>query len=133
MNMEQIAILGIVVFGFIALFHAFNTVRSIKRLAARQGSQRPRRPMTSEASARTMAQGLVREVIEKHETAATQARGSGACGPELTEALEEARLYFRERVDTRCRPVFNQVVDEIILGRVDHSERDQPALDNPRK
>lgn len=114
--MEQIAILGVVVFAFIALFHSFNTIRSLKRASKRRDGHRPRRPIGSPASARSMAEGLIREVSTKHEELCERAREQGVIGPELLEALEEPRLYFRERVDVRCRPVFNQVVDERILG-----------------
>ena len=115
MNMEQIAILGVVVFGFIALFHAFNTIRSLKKLAKHRPASRPRRPVYSEESARAMARGLVREVADKHERLVEQARRDGNVPPELEQALEESRLYFRERVEPRLRPLFNLVVDEVVL------------------
>jgi hypothetical protein len=114
--MEQIAILGVVIFAFIALFHSFNTIRSLKKMSRRRDGHRPRRPISSPASARSMAEGLIREVGEKHEGLFDKAREQGAIGPELLEALEEPRQYFRERVDARCRPIFNQVIDERILG-----------------
>jgi hypothetical protein len=115
--MEQIAILGVVVFGFIALFHAFNTVRSLRRAAKHRPANRPRRPVYSKDSARAMAQGLVREVAAKKERLVEQARESGVVPAELEAALEESRAYFRERVEPRLRPVFNAAVDEVILGR----------------
>ena len=127
MNMEQIAILGVVVFAFIALFHSFNTIRSLKKLSKRRDGHRPRRPISSPASARSMAEGLIREVAAKHEDLCEQARQRGALGRELREALEEPRQYFRERVDVRCRPIFNQVIDERILGlepEADHQGSD---------
>jgi hypothetical protein len=119
-----------VIFGFIAVFHAFNTLRSLKKLARRGGEHRPRRPISSPASARTVAQGLIREVIAEHGELVERARERGAVGPELTVALEEPRQYFRERVDPRCRPIFNQVVDEQILGQEPEPLSEEQSLDD---
>jgi hypothetical protein len=77
-NLEQMAILGVVVFGFIALFHAFNTIRSLKKLSKRDPASRLRRPVCSEDSARAMARGLVRELADKHE-GLVESRACGRC------------------------------------------------------
>lgn len=129
MNIEQIAILGVVIFGFIAVFHAFNTLRSLKKLTRRSGEHRPRRPICSPASARTVAEGLIREVISKRGELVERDRERGVVGPELTVALEEPRQYFRERVDARCRPIFNQVVDELLLGLEPEPMPEEPSED----
>lgn len=117
MSLEQLAILGIGIFGFIALVQAFNTVRNIKRSSRGAGQGRPRRPVGSADSALTMARGLVREVRSRHESLASQARETGQISGELEEHLEEARRYYRERVESRLRPLFHQAVNELILDR----------------
>lgn len=126
MNLEQLALMGILVFGIGAVLYAFRTIGSINRLRRRPGEHRPRRPINSPASARAMAEGLIREVGTRHEELVARAREQGTIGPELLEALEEPRQYFRERVDVRCRPIFNQVVDEKILGRAPEQEPGDP-------
>jgi hypothetical protein len=96
-------------------------------MSKRGSGHRPRRPISSPASARAMAEGLIREVGSKHEGLFDEARERGAIGPELLEALEEPRQYFRERVDVRCRPIFNQVIDERILGIEPEDEEPKPG------
>ncbi len=70
-----------------------------------------------------IARGLIREVSEKHESFVAQSREAGNITPELEPHLEEARQYFRERVEPRLRPVFHTAVNELILNK---SRPDEP-------
>jgi len=126
-NLEQLALLAVVVFGIGAVLYAFKTIRSVKGLQRRRDDHRPRRLISSPASAKTVAEGLIKEVSEKHGSLVERARREGVIGPELLEALEEPRQYFRERVEVRCRPMFNAVIDERILGREPEADPDEPG------
>lgn len=117
MSLEQLALLGIGIFAFIALVQAFNTARSIKRSSGKTVSGRYRRPVGSDQSARSMARSLVRECCERNEEQAREASESGRIPEQLEADLDEARRHFRERVEHRHRPIFNEAVDEIVLHK----------------
>ena len=121
MNIEQLAILGIVVFGFIALMQAFSTVRSIKRgnrkTTDRASASRYRRPVGSGVAARSIADGLVREIMEKHEALAREALDTGVIPKSLEEILADTHSYFRERVESRHRGLFHTAVNELLLNK----------------
>ena len=121
MNIEQLAILGIVVFGFIALMQAFSTVRSIKKAkrktADRVATSRYRRPVGSSVAARSIADGLVREIMEKHEALAKEALDTGIIPASLDEILQDTHAYYRERVETRHKALFHTAVNELLLNK----------------
>lgn len=117
MNLEQLAILGIVIFAFMALTTTFNAVRSFKQMAKRPDSHRVRRLVGGTESAMVVARSVVNEVVEKNEEAVIKSRELGMPNEELEGILEEAKKYFLGRVETRHRLLFNQAVDEIILER----------------
>lgn len=123
MSLEQLAILGVAIFGLIAIVHAFNTVRGLRRIARRPRTEgRMRRLISGEGSARAVARSLLREVVAKHGPLVERARESGRLAPELEDALAEAQEYYRERVDKRLRPLFHEAVDAVILGRPRNGE-----------
>ena len=121
MNIEQLAILGIVVFGFIALMQAFSTVRSIKKsnrkTTDRLSTSRYRRPVGSGVAARSIADGLVREIMEKHEALAKEALDTGIIPDSLDEILQDTHAYYRERVEGRHRALFHTAVNELVLNK----------------
>jgi hypothetical protein len=118
LGIEQVALIGIVLFAAIAALHGFNTVRGIRRAAGQRVAEgRPRRLVSSEPVAREMARSLTREVAAAHEAAAARSREAGRVDPELSAVLERAQAHFRERVEPRLRAVFHQAVDEVILGK----------------
>lgn len=121
MNIEQLAILGIVVFGFIALMQAFSTVRSIKKAnrktTDRLSTSRYRRPVGSGVAARSIADGLVREIMEKHKALAKEAMDTGIIPASLDEILQDTHAYYRERVDARHRALFHAAVNELLLNK----------------
>ncbi len=125
MNIEQLAILGIVIFGFIALMQAFSTVRSIKKVnrkaTDRLSSTRYRRPVGSGVSARLIADGLVREIMEKHKALAEEAADTGIIPESLDEILRETHAYYRERVESRHRALFHTAVNELVLNKKEPS------------
>jgi biopolymer transport protein ExbB/TolQ len=117
MNLESIAILGVVIFAFIALAHGINTARSIRRLTRDRSAGRPRRPIAGEAAARQLAESIVREVAAKHEDEAAETRAGEGIPAELEEALEKAREHYCDRVERRHRALFHRAVDSVLLDR----------------
>ncbi|MCP4675568.1 MAG: hypothetical protein GY854_08700 [Deltaproteobacteria bacterium] len=117
MNLEQLAILGIVIFGFMAATTAFNTVRSIKRSSPRSGLHRVRRLVGSKEMARSMAESLVREIARNHPDEVKMSQELEILAPELEEPLNQAEAYYLSRVESRHRVLFSRIVEDIILGR----------------
>jgi len=117
-SLEQMAILGIVMFAIIIVIHGFNTVRSIRRAARSPEGGRVRRAVSGEAAARAMAEGLVRDVAREHPDLVAARRETGETPPDLDRALEKSREYFLDRVERRHRALFNLSVDRI-LAEVD--------------
>ena len=117
MSLEQLAILGIIIFAFIVIVHAFNTARSIKKLNKRGSMGRTRRLVGGDAAARATAEGLVREAAAKHEQQADEARETGTIPKELEASLQEARVYYLDRVERRHKHQFNKAIDRILLGK----------------
>ncbi|MFO8070762.1 MAG: hypothetical protein R6V85_02700 [Polyangia bacterium] len=117
MNLESIAILGVVIFAIIALAHGINTARSIRKLTRDRSAGRPRRLIAGEAAARQLAVAIVREVAAEHENAAARARAGDGLPAELEEALEKARDYYCDRVERRHRALFHRAVDSVLLDR----------------
>ncbi len=121
MNIEQLAILGIVVFGFIALMQAFSTVRAIRKTKRkntdRLSTTRYRRPVGSSVAARSIADGLVREIMEKHKALAKEALDTGIIPASLDEILADTHAYYRERVETRHKALFHTAVNELLLNK----------------
>ena len=115
MNLEQLALMGIVVFAIMALATSFNALRALKRASGGVG-RRPRRLISNAESARATARGVVREVTARHEELVARSRDAGRVVPELEAALAEARDYFVERVEGRHRVLFNEAVDDVVLG-----------------
>ncbi len=117
MNLEQLAILGIIVFAFMAMSTSFNAIRSIKRVNSnRRNLRRVRRLVGSAASARSIADSVIKEVAVKNSLEVQRARDQGRLTPELEEALALAQTYFLGRVESRHRVLFSKAVDEIILA-----------------
>ncbi len=118
LGIEQVAILGLILFAAVAALHGWSTVRGIRRIANRpKGDGRTRRLVSSEPVAREIALGVVREVAAAHAEAWARSREAGRVDPELDEPLERAQAYFRERVEPRLRVLFHGAVDEMILDR----------------
>ena len=128
MNLEQLALLGIALFAFMALASSFNAIRSFKRMSPGK-LQRVRRLIGGDASALTMARSVVTEVKEKHPQAALESKELGMLAHELEEPLEEARTYFLGRVENRHRALFNRAVDENHPG----ARTPGPAAEQPLK
>lgn len=125
MNIEQLALLGIIVFGFMAVVNVFNSIRSYKR-HNRMKPMRVRRLIGGKESALALAESLVNDVISKHKDAAANARQTGRLPPDLETTLEELRTYYLGRVEPIHKTLFNEAVDKLILKRdTSNTKRDQ--------
>ncbi|MDJ0765593.1 MAG: hypothetical protein QNJ97_21605 [Myxococcota bacterium] len=121
MNLEQLAIFGIAVFGFMAIASAFNAVRTIKRIVRRPDNRRFRRRIAGTEAALYAAQSIVGEIAEKHAKEVTASRAQTHRTPKLKKALDEGEAYFLTRVEPRHRPLFEQVVQELIFKKTGDS------------
>ena len=122
MNLEQLALLGIGIFGFMALVTSFNAVRTMKRSAKQGGGGRLRRLIASPDVANSVAKSVVSEVRDKLEEEVEASRKSGTATPELEKALEEAKSYYLSRVESRYRTLFSKAVSSIIFARDDSEQ-----------
>jgi hypothetical protein len=113
-DVEQLAILGIVVFSFMAVVNMFSAIRTYKRTKRWQPT-RVRRLIGGRESARSVALSVVSEVAHRFEKDVLASRESGQLTERLEEAIAEARAYFLGRVETIHKPLFTEAVEEIIL------------------
>ena len=118
MTLEKLALMGIVIFAFMALVKMLSSVREAKKSTARRMiSKRPRRQVGSEASARQIADGLVGEVAGRWESEARQAAETGVIPAKLESDLDKAMAHYKERVVPRFRGLFYESINQIILKR----------------
>ena len=117
MNLEQLAMIGIAVFSFMALTTAFGAIRSARRLGASNQLQRVRRLVGSAESAQAIAESIAREIVENNGQAVETLRQTGRLDPVLEKAIAEARAYFLGRVEPRLRTIFSKTVDDIIYQK----------------
>ena len=121
MDVEQLALLGIAVFSFMAIVSLYSAVRSYKR-AFKQQPMRIRRLIGGKDSARAVARSIVRETAEKHEAEVRKSRETGRVTESLEDALAEARAYFLSRVEPIHRTLFSEAVNDIILNETNSGE-----------
>ena len=117
MNLEQLAIFGIVVFAVMALAALVNTVRSFRRSKKTTKVFRVRRLIGGKDSARAVANSVVCEIAQLHPQEVEKSKELGVLTAPLEEALGEARTYYLGRVESRHRALFTQAVDRFILGK----------------
>jgi hypothetical protein len=117
MDLEQLALLGIVIFAFMALASSVNMIRAMKRSSRRKEVFRVRRKIAGPDSAKAVALSVINEIVQKHPDEVEKSKNQGKIRPELEQELETAREYYLGRVESRHRALFNLVVDKIILGR----------------
>ena len=117
MSLEQLALFAIVVFAVMALAAFVNTVRSFKRSKKQTKPFRVRRLIGGKDSARAVANSVVCEIAQLHIEEVERAKETGAIPQSLQEALEEARVYYLGRVESRHRALFTEAVDRYVLGR----------------
>jgi hypothetical protein len=113
-DIEQLAILGIIVFSFMAIVSLFNAIRTYKR-TRRWRPMRVRRLIGGQESARLMAESIVREIADKLEAEVLVSRERGALTERLEEALADARIYFMGRVEPMHKTLFSEAINKIIL------------------
>jgi hypothetical protein len=116
MNIEQLALLGIIIFGFMAVVNIFNTVRTYRRYH-RMKPMRVRRLVGGKESAKAIAESLIKDVMADNPEATRIARQSGNLPPELSEKLNEVRAYYLNRVEPIHKTLFNETVDTLLHDR----------------
>lgn len=117
MGFEQLAIVGVAIGAAIALL-AFASTMKITRQLKKRGSVRGRRRLVgTPEGAQATARSVVEELARNHTQEVDQARGAGKPSEELIRAIAQARDYYLSRVETRYKPVFHEVVDEIVFGK----------------
>lgn len=114
MNLEQLAVIGILVFSFMALTTAFSAIRSAKRRGNINELRRVRRLVGSAESAQAIAKSIVQEIAGNHEEAVAHLRKTGELNDALEKAIGDARSYFLSRVESRYRTIFSKTVDDLI-------------------
>lgn len=117
MTLDQLALFGIGAFAFMALAAFLNTMRTVKKISRRSPNYRIRRLIGSEYSARTVAESVIKEIVESNPELVRVAKASGHLTPELGELVDEARNYFLGRVESRHKVVFSQTVDRLIFDK----------------
>ena len=122
MNVEQLALLGIAIFSFMAIVSLYNALRSYKH-SFKHKPMRVRRLIGGKESARSVARRVVSATAEKLARDVEKSRDNGQLTEPLEDALNEARAYFLGRVEPIHRTLFTEAVDEIILGK--------PSSDDP--
>lgn len=127
MNLEQLAIIGIAVFSFMALTTAIGAIRSAKRMGSRSEIRRVRRLVGGTESARAVALSIVDEIAKNHRESVTTLKKTGRLDRELENAIAEARVYFLSRVESRHRTLFSKAVDDIIYKNPKTNEGTSPV------
>ena len=125
MNIQQLAILGIVIFGFMIVVVTFNTIRTYKRVK-RIKPMRVRRLVGGRDSAMAMAESLVKEVMAQHPEETAQATANKKLPKPLEERLDGVRRYYLSRVEPVHKTIFNATVDRLILGEKGDKETSEP-------
>lgn len=117
MTLEQLALLGIAVFAFMAVTTFFNTVRTIKRMTQGTTRQRARRLIGAPTPAKAVAVAVVEEISGRHPEEVELSRERGQLTETLEKALNEGRAYFLSRVESRHRIMFSEAIDEIVFNK----------------
>lgn len=116
MSVEQLALLAIAVFSFMALANMFNSVRAIKH-AMRFKPERIRRLIGGKESARAVAESIVKDIAQKFPAEANASMKARKITPELDKELEKARAYYLSRVEPIHKSLFNEALDSILLKK----------------
>ena len=114
-NIEQLALLGILIFGFMAAVNIFSTLRTYRKYK-RMKPIRVRRLVGGKESAKALAESLVNDVMEKHPLLISTAKQSRRLPNELEKILDDVRIYYLNRVEPIHKTLFNDAVDTLILN-----------------
>lgn len=117
MSLEQLALLGIVIFAFMAVATSFNAFRSFKRSRERSSSRLARRQISGTQAAYEVARSVVRETKKRHPAEAQASKDQGRLTKKMEKELAEAETYFLSRVESRHRALFTKALNELILDR----------------
>jgi hypothetical protein len=115
LTVEHLAVLGIVIFGFMAVMNLFTAVRSFKRFRRVRGAAiRVRRLIGGPDAAMAVARSVVKGISEKLPGDVANCRETGTFSNELEKSLDVGRRYYLSRVEPIHRELFTKAVDEII-------------------
>jgi predicted Holliday junction resolvase-like endonuclease len=115
-SLEQLALLAIALFAFMAIVNMFYSVRSIKRASGFK-SERVRRLVGGTDCARAVAESVIKEIIAKYPDEAARASQAKKLSSDLEAEVEKARTYYLGRVEAVHKPLFNDAVDKLILKK----------------
>ena len=116
MSVEQLALLAIALFAFMALVNMWSSVRAIKR-SMRFKPERIRRFIGGAESARACAESILRDLAEKFPEETDASARAGQITEALSPEMDKARTYYLSRVEAIHKPLFNETVDKVILGK----------------
>ena len=116
MTVEHLALLGIAIFGFMAVMNLFTALRSFKR-SRRQSVIRVRRLIGGPDAAMAVARSVVKDISEKLPEDVATCRETGHYSPELEKSLNTGREYYVSRVEPIHRELYTRAIEEIILRR----------------
>ena len=116
MTIDHLAVLGIVIFGFMAVMNLFTSLRSFKR-HRRATVTRIRRLISGPEAARAVAESIVHDIEKTHQDDISRYRDTGNVSPPLETAFEKGREYYLTRVEAIHTELFSKVVDELILQK----------------
>ncbi len=110
MTVEHLAVLGIVIFGFMAVMNLFSALRTFKR-SRRNNVTRVRRLIGGPDAAMALARSVAKNIFDKYTDGQSPSR---EMTEELERALEEGRQYYTSRVESIHRELFTKAIDELI-------------------
>ncbi len=116
LSLEQLALIAIALFGFMALVNMLSGARAIKRSMGYK-SERIRRLIGSTDSARTLAESILNDIADKFPDEVAASKRDVKISDALTPELEKARAYYLSRVEPVYKVLFHESVDKIILQK----------------
>jgi predicted RecB family endonuclease len=116
MSVEQLALLGIAVFAFMAVVNMLQSARSFKR-TMRYKPIRVRRLVGGTESARAIAESLIKEIILKFPDEAAASKRAKKLTAVLEDEIEKAAVYYFGRVEAIHKPLFNDSLNRIVFGK----------------
>ncbi len=116
MSVEQLALLGIAVFAFMAVVNMFQSVRYIRN-SSQYKHERVRRLVGGKESANAIAESVIKNILSDNYEEVMLSRKQGKATSVLEEKLEKARAYYIGRVEPMHKSLFNDVCERIIFER----------------
>jgi hypothetical protein len=124
LTVEHLAILGIAIFGFMAVMNLYTALRTLKRSKIRPLG-RMRRLIGGPDAARAVAMSVVREIADRYPEELSKSQEVCELTPPLEEALQKGREYYLSRVEPIHRGLFTDAIDHIVFERESVTSSDQ--------